>query len=142
MPRPNRESGEQVHDYPNIMPQRGGLNQLEASAESRLRFVGRSISHGSWACKQPAVVLLSWGQKSARMATLTIRKVSLRVVASLKSLAERNHRSVEQEVLEMVERRVGDRLSAMDQIRRSWENQKRLPAAREIKAWIRQGRHR
>jgi plasmid stability protein len=75
------------------------------------------------------------------MATLTIRNLSVRVVASLKSLAERNHRSMEQEVREMVERQVGDRLSAIDQIGASWKNQKRAPAAREVDAWIRQGRH-
>jgi plasmid stability protein len=74
------------------------------------------------------------------MATLTIRNLSTRVVASLKSLAQRNHRSMEQEVREMVERQVGDRLSAIEQVGLSWRSQKRAPAAREIEAWIRQGR--
>lgn len=74
------------------------------------------------------------------MATLTIRNVPVRVVASLKSLAERNHRSMEQEVREMVERQVGDRLSAIEQIGLSWKSQTRAPAAREIESWIRQGR--
>jgi plasmid stability protein len=74
------------------------------------------------------------------MATLTIRNLSLRVVASLKSLAERNHRSMEQEVREMVERQVGDRLSAIEQIKASWKSQKRATTTGEIDSWIRQGR--
>jgi len=74
------------------------------------------------------------------MATLTIRNLPVRVVASLKSLAERNHRSMEQEVREMVERQVGDRLSAIEQIKAAWKNQKRVATTGEIDAWIRQGR--
>jgi len=74
------------------------------------------------------------------VATLTIRNLPLRVVASLKSLAERNHRSIEQEVREMVVRQVGDRLSAIDQIKASWKSQKRRATTGEIDAWIRQGR--
>jgi hypothetical protein len=47
---------------------------------------------------------------------------------------------MEQEVREMVERQVGDRLSAIDQIKASWKNQKRVATTGEIDAWIRQGR--
>ena len=46
------------------------------------------------------------------MATLTVRNVSTKVVKSLKALAHRNRRSMEQEVRAVLEQHVGDRLAA------------------------------
>lgn len=74
------------------------------------------------------------------MPTLTIRNLPARVVRSLKALAKRNRRSMEQEVRELIEGYVGDRLSAIDQIERAWNSQRRAPAAGEIDAWLREGR--
>ncbi len=74
------------------------------------------------------------------MAALTIRNLPPEVVSALKLLAQRNHRSMEQEVREMIERYVGDRLSAIDQIKRSWDSQSRSPSAQEIDSWIQEGR--
>ena len=50
------------------------------------------------------------------MATLTIRNVPTKVVRALKAQAERNRRSMEQEVREIIEAQVGDRASAIAQI--------------------------
>jgi plasmid stability protein len=74
------------------------------------------------------------------MATLTIRNVAPKVVRALKLQAGRNRRSMEQEAKEIIERQVGDRTSAVDQITRAWVAQKRSPSAREVEAWIREGR--
>lgn len=74
------------------------------------------------------------------MATLTIRNLSPEVVRSLKALARRHRRSMEQEVREILESQVGDRLSAIRQIERSWERQERRPSAEEIDSWIAEGR--
>jgi plasmid stability protein len=74
------------------------------------------------------------------MATLTIRNLAPRVVRALKAQAERNRRSMEQEVREIIEGQVGDRTSAINQITRSWAAQERIPSADEVEAWIREGR--
>jgi len=74
------------------------------------------------------------------MATLTIRNVAPKVVRALKAQAERNRRSMEQEVRNIIEGQVADRTSAIDQITRSWSAQKRAPSAVEVEAWIREGR--
>lgn len=74
------------------------------------------------------------------MAALTIRNLSPEVISALKLLAQRNHRSMEQEVREVIERYVGDRLSAIDQIKHSWDSQSRSPSAQEIDSWIQEGR--
>jgi plasmid stability protein len=74
------------------------------------------------------------------MATLTIRNVPQHVVKSLKSLARKQRRSMEQEVRELLEDHIGDRLSTMKQIEASWEKQTRRPTPREIDRWIAQGR--
>jgi plasmid stability protein len=74
------------------------------------------------------------------MATLTIRNVPDKVVQSLKSLARRNHRSMEQEVRELINEHVGERLSVLDQVEAAWRNQARRPTAAEVEAWIGTGR--
>lgn len=74
------------------------------------------------------------------MATITIRNVAAKTVRALKQQAERNHRSMEQEAREILASQIGDRASAIDQIVKSWAAQKRAPSARDVDAWIRQGR--
>jgi predicted transcriptional regulator len=74
------------------------------------------------------------------MATLTIRNLPPDLVRSLKELAQRHHRSMEREVRELIELHVGDRLSAISQIERSWSTQARQPSIQEIEAWTKIGR--
>jgi plasmid stability protein len=74
------------------------------------------------------------------MATVTIRSLSPKVVRSLKALAKRHGRSMEQEVREIIEMYVGDKLSVMKQIEESWARQTRRPTAEEVDAWIAEGR--
>src|SRR5207247_9038430 len=74
------------------------------------------------------------------MATLTVRNVPTKVVTSLKTLARRNRRSMEQEVRAVLEQHVGDRLALLDEIEQSWTRQARRPKAREVEPWIGAGR--
>ncbi|MCB1034759.1 MAG: hypothetical protein KDD47_13085 [Acidobacteria bacterium] len=74
------------------------------------------------------------------MPTLTIRNVSPGVVEKLKAQARLHHRSMEQEVREILEAQASDRTSVVEQITRSWEAQARRPSAEEIDAWIDEGR--
>jgi plasmid stability protein len=74
------------------------------------------------------------------MATLTIRNVPDKVTRSLKTLARRNHRSMEQEVRELINEHVGERLSVLDQIEAAWVKQTRRPTAAEVEGWIATGR--
>lgn len=74
------------------------------------------------------------------MPTLTIRNVPTKVVKSLKSLARRRHRSMEQEVRELLEAHVADRRSVLEQIEAAWARQTRRPTASEVDAWIGVGR--
>jgi plasmid stability protein len=78
--------------------------------------------------------------EGAHMPTLTIRNVSQDIVKSLKSLAQQNGKSMEQEVREILEEYVGERSSVLDQIETSWKEQSRHPTADEIEAWIGAGR--
>lgn len=74
------------------------------------------------------------------MATLTVRNVPTKVVKSLKTLARRNRRSMEQEVRAVLEQHVGDRRALLDEIERSWTRQTRRPKPSEVEAWIGTGR--
>ena len=74
------------------------------------------------------------------MATLTIRDLSPKIVRALKARAKRSGRSMEQEVREMIGAHVGDRSSAIKQIEKAWAKQERIPKAKEIDAWLREGR--
>lgn len=74
------------------------------------------------------------------MATLTIRNVPDKVAKSLKTLARKNHRSMEQEVREIINEHVGERLSVLDQIEAAWVKQTRRPTAAEVEGWIATGR--
>lgn len=77
---------------------------------------------------------------STRGATLTIRDVPARVVRSLKRLAQRQNKSMEQEVRDILEQHVAERDSVLKQIEASWAEQARRPEAGEIEAWIASGR--
>lgn len=74
------------------------------------------------------------------MATLTVRNVPPKVVKSLKTLARRNRRSMEQEVRAVLEEHVGDRMALLEQIESAWARQVRRPAAAEVDEWIARGR--
>ena len=74
------------------------------------------------------------------MPTLTIRNVPATVVRSLKALARRRRRSMEQEVRELLEIHVSERRSVLEQIEMGWGRQTRRPSAREIDSWITAGR--
>jgi plasmid stability protein len=74
------------------------------------------------------------------MATLTIRNVRPAVVKSLKSLARKNRRSMEQQVRELLEEYVADRGPILEQIEASWATQSRRPTAKQVDAWIAAGR--
>ena len=74
------------------------------------------------------------------MPTLTIRNVPPATVKSLKSIARRRRRSMEQEVRELLEEHVADKHAVMEQIRAGWAKQSRRPEASEVDAWIHKGR--
>jgi plasmid stability protein len=74
------------------------------------------------------------------MPTLTIRSVPPTVVKALKALARKRHRSMEQEVRDLLEAHVAERRSVLEQIEASWARQERRPAASEIDKWIGSGR--
>ncbi len=74
------------------------------------------------------------------MPTLTIRNVPAKVVRSLKALARRHSRSMEQEVRELLEGHVAERQAVLDQIEAGWARQTRRPSATEIDAWLGVGR--
>lgn len=73
------------------------------------------------------------------MPTLTIRNVPPKVVRSLKLLARRNGRSMEQEVRTLLKEHI-DRDAVLEQIERAWDRQSRRPQATEIEEWRRRGR--
>ena len=74
------------------------------------------------------------------MPTLTIRNVPPKTVRSLKALARRRHRSMEQEVRELLEGHVVERRSVLEQIEAGWARQARRPTATEVDAWLGVGR--
>ena len=75
-----------------------------------------------------------------QMPTLTIRNIPPKTVRLLKALARRRHRSMEQEVRELLESYVVERRSVLDQIEAGWARQTRRPTATEVEAWIGAGR--
>jgi len=74
------------------------------------------------------------------MPTLTIRNVPTKTVRSLKALARRRRRSMEQEVRELLEAHVAERRSVLDQIEAGWARQTRRPTTTEVDSWIGAGR--
>ena len=74
------------------------------------------------------------------MPTLTIRNVPTKVVQSLKALARRRKRSMEQEIRELLEGHVAERQAVLNQIEAGWAKQARRPTASEVDAWLGVGR--
>lgn len=74
------------------------------------------------------------------MPTITVRNVPPKVVQSLKALARRHNRSMEQEVRDLIEGYVAERRAVLDQIEAGWSKQTRRPTASEIDAWMGMGR--
>jgi plasmid stability protein len=74
------------------------------------------------------------------MATITVRNVPSKVVQSLKALAKRHNRSMEQEVRDLLEGYVVERRAILDQIEAGWQQQTRRPTAAEVDAWMSVGR--
>lgn len=74
------------------------------------------------------------------MPTITVRNVPAKVVQSLKALARRHNRSMEQEVREIIEGYVAERWAVLDLIEAGWHKQSRRPTAAEIDAWMGVGR--
>jgi plasmid stability protein len=74
------------------------------------------------------------------MATITVRNVPPKVVQSLKALAKRHNRSMEQEVRELLEGYVAERRAVLDQIEAGWQAQTRRPTASEVDGWMAVGR--
>ena len=58
---------------------------------------------------------------------MTIRDVPARVVKSLKRLASRQNKSMEQQVRDILEQHVAERDSVLKQIEASWARQSRRP---------------
>jgi plasmid stability protein len=74
------------------------------------------------------------------MPTITVRNVPPKVVQSLKALAKRHNRSMEQEVRDLLEGYVVERHAILDQIEAGWQRQTRRPTAAEVDAWMAVGR--
>ncbi len=74
------------------------------------------------------------------MATLTIRNVPPKVVRSLKALARKNGRSMEEEIRLLLAEYAGERGALMEEIESAWKRQSRRPTAGEIETWIATGR--
>ena len=74
------------------------------------------------------------------MPTLTVRNVPPKVVRSLKALAKRHNRSMEQEVRDLLEGYVTERRAVLDQIQAGWAKQTRRPTAAEVDTWMAVGR--
>ena len=74
------------------------------------------------------------------MPTITVRNVPAKVIQSLKALAKRHNRSMEQEVRDLLEGYVAERRAVLDQIESGWTRQGRRPSAAEIDAWMAVGR--
>lgn len=74
------------------------------------------------------------------MPTITVRNVPAKVIHSLKALARRHNRSMEQEVRDLIEGYVSERRAVLDQIEAGWNKQARRPTSAEIDAWMGVGR--
>ncbi len=73
------------------------------------------------------------------MATLTIRNLPDDLVKRLKAVAERNGRSMEQEVRELLQQRYMKREDLLKKIRARWRKVA-APSPAELKKWIGEGR--
>jgi plasmid stability protein len=74
------------------------------------------------------------------MATLTIRDVPEEHIVTLKERARRNRRSMQAELLIILDTILLTREEALQVIERTWEEQARPTTPDEIEAWIRESR--
>ena len=72
--------------------------------------------------------------------TLTIRNAPAGTVNTLKALARRQGRSMEQEVRELLDAYTAERQSVLLQIEARWAAQTRRPTAEEVDGWMGTGR--
>jgi plasmid stability protein len=77
---------------------------------------------------------------NACMATLTVRNLPDGVMRSLRDLAARQGRSVEEQVRQLLAESVVDRMSAVELIEKAWTRQERATTAAEVDAWLRSSR--
>jgi hypothetical protein len=73
------------------------------------------------------------------MPSLTVKNIPPRLLRTLKSLARHHNRSLDEQVLALLEEAAEDRLSALRQIEAGWHEQSRRPEPGEIDAWIQTG---
>ena len=73
------------------------------------------------------------------MGTLTIRNLPDEVIEAAKASAELHHRSMEQEIRELLRRRYGPRSEVLRRIRDRWRELPRTEAE-EIEQWRQTGR--
>ena len=73
------------------------------------------------------------------MGTLTIRSIPDEVLEGVRTSAELHHRSMEQEVRELLQRRYGPRSEVLQRIQSRWTE---LPktSAKEVERWRKVGR--
>ncbi len=74
------------------------------------------------------------------MATITVRNLPDSVVKTLKELAQKNKRSMEQEARYILSAHVMDRKSVVDMIEATWNKHNRTIKPEEADQWIRQSR--
>ena len=75
------------------------------------------------------------------MATLTIRNLPERTVDRLKKRAQAHHRSMEQEVRELLEMKLRERSDALERIEVRWERLT-APAKADVDQWLAESRTR
>ncbi len=74
------------------------------------------------------------------MATITVSNLPDSVVKTLKELAQKNKRSMEQEARDIISAHVMDRKSVVDLIEATWNKHNRTIKLEEADQWIRQSR--
>jgi len=78
-------------------------------------------------------------QQDQKMGALTIRNLPEEVIQGVKISAELHHRSMEQEIRELLQRRYGPRSEVLQRIRERWKELPRTETT-EIDQWRQQGR--
>ncbi len=74
------------------------------------------------------------------MVTLTIRDVPEEQVQALKERAQKNRRSMQAELLVILDQVLQTRAQALQQIEESWQNQNRSTKSKEIESWLKASR--
>ncbi len=75
------------------------------------------------------------------MPTLSVRDVPAPLLAMLRQRAEKNHRSLQKEVLVILEESLAmQRAEALAAIEQGWRAQPSRPSASDIESWLAEGR--